>query len=209
MGKLYNKMMVIEYLLGGSSSTINNQELKAPKEIKSTKDFWEVKHVADNPKFQISKNNTSLDNSSGSSASAAGSAGINSRNRDVSNFPYSCETSCLEMNGQYKFVFGLESKAIVSEQALREVNAKLFPKNKGTSNEVISGSLHPCYDAAKEKLLICPVTNKPFGRPILLYPSSPIEMKRAEEFSVKKKSKKRKESSSDGVSAEVSAKKKK
>lgn len=189
MGKLYNKMMVIEYLLGTTSQTVNNLELKPPTEIKSTKDFWQVSHISDNPKFKQKIKTKEEKEEERSRGNGSSSANADER----SNFPFICETSGQEMNGQYKFVFGLESKAIVSEQALRECNAKLFPKGKGTiSNEVVSGTLHPCYDQTREKLLICPVTNKPFGRPIQLYPSSPAEIKRAEEFKFKK-SKKRKD----------------
>lgn len=213
--------MVIEYLLDKPSQILLSQELTPPKEIKSAKDFWEVKHIADNPNFNLLPAQIEQEQQKSKSKSKkekeelkheqSKAGGPKSLHRS-SNFPYICETSGLEMNGQYKFVFGLDSKALVSEQALREVNAGLFPNSAlNKSTELTSGCLHPIYEESKEKLLVCPITNEKFGYPLLLYPSTPAELKRSEQFieklSMKKKMKKAKKHKSEN-SAEIAPRKK-
>jgi len=105
------------------------------------------------------------------------------------------------MNGRYKFVLGLKSKHVVSEQALRECNMTLFPAKyqagaTGASAEAVTGELHPIYTEEYEQKLMCPITNTPFGRPILLYPGGQADIKRAKDY-VEATSKKRKKDKKD------------
>ena len=168
--------MLLEYLLDKPSyeASVNNDQLKPPAEIKSTKDYWEIKHLTDNKKFIDNEQKSSKKEDQGPKKTSEATK---------SDFPFECSISGQEMNGQNKFVFGLQSKALVSEQALREVNIALFPKTQAAGNsEIQSGALHPVYDEKNEKSLICPVTNSPFGRPIQLYPQTPAEIKRMQDY---------------------------
>jgi len=117
-----------------------------------------------------------------------------------SKFPFKCGVTDIECNGHGKFVFGTESKVLVSEKALKEINPNLAScKDKINKNEV--GDLDKIYDEGNEDKLVCPVTNKKFGRPILLYPITPAELTRAIQFqqatSKKRKHKKSKKNKDD------------
>lgn len=52
--------------------------------------------------------------------------------------------------------------------------------------------LHYIYHEKYEGKILCPVTNKPFGRVIQLYPETPLEIQRAAAFAPKPKEKKKK-----------------
>ena len=93
------------------------------------------------------------------------------------------------MNGSSgKFVFGLNSKALVSEKALRECNVGLLG-HKGTNQA--DSSNNPLYNQANEEKLMCPVKSIPFGRPIVLYPNLEEEIERAKDFVVSSAGKKK------------------
>merc|ERR1712051_878316 len=71
--------------------------------------------------------------------------------------------------------------------------------------------LHPMFDTKNEEQLMCPLTNKKFGRPIQCYPFTKAEKDRAKEFTpvvVKKEKKKKKKSvSEEGEKSEIPEKK--
>ena len=159
-------------------------------EIKSTKDFWELKNYTKNPNF------SELD-------------GVDKSKEKQSKFPFSCPVTGVEMNGvSGRFVFGLNSKSLVSEKALRECNMGLFPNSlvNSKSSEAASDSLHPVYSANYEEKLVCPMISKPFGRPILLYPSTKEDLDRAKNYHYVKKRKHEKGSESGGKSPKVAKK---
>merc|ERR1711976_762236 len=175
-GKLYNKEAVIEYLVNKPK----NQKLE---EITGMKDFWTVE-PSPNPSY------VDPDDATKSSKKSEKST------KNSSIFPFACPITGLEMNGRYKFVFGLESKAIVSEQAVRECNMALFPAKYqagGKTADMQADELHPLFDPKNEDQLMCPLTNKKFGRPIQCYPTTKAEKDRAKDFTpvVKKRKRKR------------------
>lgn len=155
-------------------------------EIKSTKDFWELKNYTKNPNY---------------------SEEIDKTIEKPSKFPFLCPVTGVEMNGiSGKFVFGLNSKSLVSEKALKECNMGVFPNSLSNAGKSSSAgedaeNLHACYSANYEEKLMCPMVSKPFGRPILLYPSTKAEIDRAKAYVHVKK---RKHSEVSG--AEVSSK---
>lgn len=63
--------------------------------------------------------------------------------------------------------------------------------HKPTSNQI---GLNPIYQDKNESILICPMTGEKFGRPLVLYPSDPADIKRAEAYQPSKSKKKRKNS---------------
>lgn len=192
-GKLYNKEAVIEYLINKPK----NQKLE---DITGMKDFWTVE-PSPNPSY------VDPDDAAKSSKKSEKST------KNSSIFPFACPITGLEMNGRYKFVFGLESKAIVSEQAVRECNMALFPAKYqagGKTADMQADELHPLFDPKNEDQLMCPLTNKKFGRPIQCYPTTKAEKDRAREFTpvVKEKKKKKKKSvSEEGEKSDVPEKK--
>jgi len=174
MGKLYNKEAVIEYLITKPKNT-------KLEDVKTTKDFWEVE-AHSNPLFGAGDSKVK--------------ASTTARTNDNSVFPFSCKFSSLVMNGHYKFVFGMGSKQLVSEQALRECNLSIFPaKFQQASTGLTVDQLHPMYEPKNEDQLQCPITSLKFGRPILLYPQAKADLSRAEEFqpSPKKRKKEKKD----------------
>lgn len=180
-GKLYNKESVIEYLVNKPK----NQKLE---DIKSMKDFWS---------FEPHPNPSYVD------PDEKAKKKHKSETKKDSVFPFACPVTGLEMNGRYKFVYGLESKAVVSEQAVRECNMALFPAKFQTGSkqaDLGADELHPLFDPKNEELLMCPSTNKKFGRPIQCYPFTKAEKDRAKEFTptpAKKEKKKKKKSVSE------------
>merc|ERR1711934_1247777 len=95
------------------------------------------------------------------------------------------------MNGSQRFVFGSRSKHVVSEKALKEANAKILPKSSmaaGDANE----KLNAVYEEKYEEKLMCPITNEPFGRPVLFYPETSLEKERAAKWNSAGKSKTKK-----------------
>ena len=130
------------------------------------KDFWTVE-PSPNPAY------VDPDDTSKSSKST-------STTKKASVFPFACPITGIEMNGRYKFVFGLESKAIVSEQAVKQCNMALFPAKFQTGSkqaEMAADELHPLFDPKNEDQLMCPLTNKKFGRPIQCYNTLKIKIK--------------------------------
>lgn len=172
IGKLYNKDAVIEYLLdrgAGGNETADGIAMG----INSLKDIYDVK-VTDNPEF----------------------ANFNVEASDSSTFfPFMCEITKAEMNGTQRFVFGTKCKTVISEKALMECNKNLLPKIKMVRKD---GELHSLYNPEIEDQLEDPMTSKPFGRPILLYPVTPAEIARAQDFQLSsRKRKKSKKSKTD------------
>ena len=107
LGRLYNKDVIIEYLLDRGGGKEEDPRVEG---INSLKDVFELK-IYDNPEFGKETDQNVNDSSS-------------------TYFPFMCQTTMMEMNGTQKFVFGLESKTLVSEKALREANKEMFPKKE-------------------------------------------------------------------------------
>merc|ERR1712169_166640 len=105
IGQLYNKADLIELLVDRKSH-----------DPKSDDKFQE------NPKY---KENLKNNKKTQGKAISMSNISITSDN-SVNKFPFFCPISNFEMNGTHKFVFGLRSKCIVSEKALRECNSVLF-----------------------------------------------------------------------------------
>jgi len=191
-GKLYNKESVIEYLVNKPK----NQKLE---DIKSMKDFWTIE-PSPNPSY-VDPDAPVIKSKSTSTT------------KKSSVFPFACPITGQEMNGRYKFVFGLESKKAVSEQAVKQCNMTLFPAKfqaGAKQADMAADELHPLFDAKNEDQLTCPLTNEKFGRPIQFYPFTKAEKDRAKEFApaVKVGKKKKKKSvSEDGEKSEVPEKK--
>merc|ERR1712176_129220 len=183
MGRLYNKEAVLKHLLlkvdksqvvdpgviaGGSTGKVDDHD--PIQDIKSTKDIYQLKDLTKNPNYT---ENPTVD-------------------KDIatpSKFPFLCPITGVEMNGSSgKFVFGLNSKALVSEKALRECNVGLLG-HKGTNQA--DSSNNPLYNQANEEKLMCPVKSIPFGRPIVLYPNLEEEIERAKDFVVSSAGKKK------------------
>lgn len=140
MGKLYNKEDLFELLVDRTkhdpTATTDFQKtltkkLKRIKEIRTSKDFWEVADISKNPLY-VDEDNSNKKNSENDNTSYLKSLGLQTKNNiaNIDNsmistnnanekFPFSCGMTNYVMNGTHKFVFGLSSKTIVSEKALR------------------------------------------------------------------------------------------
>jgi len=194
-GKLYNKESVIEYLVNKPK----NQKLD---DIKSMKDFWTIEP---HPNPSYVDPDAPIPKTGKSSSSATKKASV---------FPFACPITGQEMNGRYKFVFGLESKKCVSEQAVKQCNMTLFPAKfqaGAKQADMAADELHPLFDVKNEDQLTCPLTNEKFGRPIQFYPFTKAEKDRAKDFvpipKEKGKKKKKKSVSEEGEKSEVPEKK--
>jgi len=195
MGKLYNKDNLFEYLIAKSTTVTPSVKFKKlsekMKDVQTTKDVYEVKIISKNRNFPHESSNKDLDKEL--------------EDEKKSKFPFQCEISGLEMNGHARFVFGSKSKSIVSESALKEVNSLHFSSkaNNDMTGGLVTDKIHPIYEGKIEDKLMCPVTNVPFGRPILLYPSEKLHIERADKFLKKGQKKKRKQEANKGEESEA------
>lgn len=168
LGKLYNKEAVIDHLIDSKNKTLKPGEVDKLPEIKSLKkDSYEL-ILADNTNFKREEETAQ---------------------EETKAFPFICTVTGYEMNGSQRFVFGTESKHVVSEKALKESNAEFFPKSNSFDPTKV---LHYIYQEKYEEKLLCPVTNKKFGRVIQLYPETVLEIDRAAAYGPRPKEKKKK-----------------
>jgi len=168
MGKLYNKVAVINHIVDNKNRELKPGEVDKLPEIKNLKkDSYDLE-LTDNANFTREEETAQ---------------------EETKAFPFICSVTGYEMNGSQKFVFGTESRVVVSEKALKESNAGLFPKSQSLDT---TKQLHYIYQEKYEGQILCPVTNKPFGRVIQLYPETPLEVQRAAAFAPKPKEKKKK-----------------
>jgi len=172
-GKLYNKEAVMNHLVDHRGKPLKPGEVDKLPEIKSLKtDAFEVQ-LGDNQNYKRTEDDV----------------------QEVTNsFPFMCSVTGYEMNGAQKFCFGLNTKHVVSEKALKQANMKFLPKL--IVDESIS--LHYIYQPKYEDQLLCPVTNLPFGRPIQLYPESELEVQRAKSWLSVRKQKRKKDKHKNG-----------
>ena len=222
-GKLYNKEELLELYIDRqavdpSKADTEDQKILKKKlsriaEIKNLKEIWEVKHVHKNPLFE-GEDPTVTGTAKSDSAKKGNddesylkSLGLQTKSNPVSidrslivsagtqeKFPFSCSMTQYVMNGTHKFVFGLKSRSIVSEKALIECNSGNFKTSSANSGKAENtGSLKNVYDPRNEEVLVCPMTGEKFGRPIVLYPKDPAEVKRALGFKPSKSSKRKHE----------------
>jgi len=175
-GKLYNKSAVIDHLLDHRGKTLKPGETDKLPEIKSLKtDAFDV-ILTDNQNHKRVEDDAQEINAS---------------------FPFICQITGYEMNGAQKFCFGLNTRYVVSEKALKEANAAMLPKVTVDESVALAHIYNPKY----EDKLLCPVTNKPFGRPIQLYPESDLEIERAKAFLAVRKNKRKKNKNGEGASS--------
>ena len=183
MGKLYNKDAVLNHLIDNRNKELKPGEVDKLPEIKSIKkDSYEI-ILTDNTNFKREEETAQ---------------------EETKAFPFICSVTGYEMNGSQKFVFGSESRHVVSEKALKEANRDFFPKFSNPDG------LHYIYQEKYEEKLLCPVTNTKFGRVIQIYPEGELEIERARSFMPKVKSKKKKNKRSiedETVSGEIDVKK--
>nr|CAD7429210.1 unnamed protein product [Timema monikensis] len=102
LGRLYNKVAVIEAILDRTNLPDVCQHIKSLKDVKDLQ-------LTNNPSFKPS--------------AEKGDAYI-----DRQTSPYICPVIGLEMNGKFKFVFVWSCGCVVSERALKEVKTKTCHK---------------------------------------------------------------------------------
>jgi len=156
LGKLYNKEELYELIIDRTKHDPKDQstdfqkaltkKLKRIKEIRTSKDFWEIEKVHYNPLYVDDDDNEQGSNSNSTrneNASFLKTLGVAAKSSAVSidksmiatagsqeKFPFACSMTNYTMNGTHKFVFGLKSKSLVSEKALIECNLAALKKNR-------------------------------------------------------------------------------
>lgn len=121
LGRLYNKEAVIQYLLTKAEIPV-----ESASHIRQLKDVTEL-NLTDNPAFKDVESN-----------------GAEYVDHAVS--PYVCPTSCLEMNGAYKFMFNRRCGCVFSERALKNVKTEKCLKCAGTLETKDLITLNPSDD---------------------------------------------------------------
>lgn len=178
-------------------------------EIKNTKDFWEVINFEKNPNYSEGIDKTieapskfpylcpvtkvEMNGISGKFVFGIKSKSLVGEFRKLLIFAKQiCKRMVFRFTRIEKNFQNSPFLSEFSEKALRECNMGIFPKSasvlgKDSINKQASEMLEPCYNSIYEEKLMCPMTSKPFGRPILLYPALKLEIDRAKSFVHKKR----------------------
>uniref|UniRef100_A0A3P9J8K0 Replication termination factor 2 n=1 Tax=Oryzias latipes TaxID=8090 RepID=A0A3P9J8K0_ORYLA len=107
LGRLYNKDVVIEYLLDKSAERPNAD---AVAHIRGTKDIKEL-NLTDNPEWEGERRNAKGD-----------------RYEDIHRGMFICPVVGLEMNGKHRFCYLQTCGCVFSERALKEVKTEICHK---------------------------------------------------------------------------------